>query len=77
MIRVTKLDGTHFYLNPHLIEMIETTPDTTISVFPAKKLIVKDQLDEVLLNIIQYRKSIGISISDAEVNNRIVKGEQS
>ncbi|MDR0643219.1 MAG: flagellar FlbD family protein, partial [Treponema sp.] len=30
MIKVTRLDGMEYYLNPHQIESIEIHPDTTL-----------------------------------------------
>ena len=31
MIKLTRLHNSEFYLNPHLIERIEETPDTIIT----------------------------------------------
>lgn len=59
MIQVTKLNGQVFYLNPHQIESIELTPDTTITMLSGKRLVVKDDYDVILNRIIDYRKRIG------------------
>ncbi len=59
MIRVTKLNGQQFYLNPHQIESIELTPDTTITMLSGKRLVVKDRYEVILKEIIDYRKKIG------------------
>ncbi len=59
MIQVTKLNGQVFYLNPHQIESIELTPDTTITMLSGKRLVVKDDYDVILERIIDYRKRIG------------------
>lgn len=59
MIRVTKLNGQQFYLNPHQIELIELTPDTTITMLSGKRLVVKDRYEVILKEIIDYRKKIG------------------
>lgn len=59
MIQVTKLNGQQFYLNPHQIESIELTPDTTITMLSGKRLVVKDCYEVILKKIIDYRKQIG------------------
>lgn len=59
MIQVTKLNGQQFYLNPHQIESIELTPDTTITMLSGKRLVVKDHYEVILQKIIDYRKQIG------------------
>lgn len=68
MIQVTRLNGDKYFINPHLIESIDCNPDTTITMMPSKKIIVKEHIDEVVQSIIAYRKHIGIAISDAEGN---------
>lgn len=59
MIQVTKLNGKLFYINPHQIESIELTPDTTITMLSGKRLVVKDQYEVIFKEIIDYRKQIG------------------
>lgn len=64
MIELTSLSGKQFWLNPHLIESMERNPDTTILLTDGKRLIVKEGADEVLQRIVEYRRSIGISIAE-------------
>ncbi|MDR2864610.1 MAG: flagellar FlbD family protein [Spirochaetaceae bacterium] len=59
MIKVTKLDGTEYYLNPHQIESIELKPDTTLLMLSGKYVIVKDNAEDIIKRIIDYRKQIG------------------
>lgn len=47
MIRVTRLNGKDFFLNPFLIETMEENPDTVIVLNSGKKLIVKEKIEEV------------------------------
>ncbi len=60
MIKVTRLNGAGYWLNPHIIETVEKTPDTTITLVSGKKLVVKEPPEEVLARIIEYRKRLGI-----------------
>jgi len=55
MIKVTRLDGTEYYLNPHQIESIEVRPDTTMVMLSGKSHIVREEVDTVLEKILAYR----------------------
>jgi len=55
MIKVTRLDGTEYYVNPHQIECIEVRPDTTLMMMSGKNLIVREEVDTVLEKILAYR----------------------
>jgi len=59
MIKVTKLDGSEYYINPHQIESIETKPDTTLLMLSGKHVIVKENTGAIVDRIIEYRKRIG------------------
>jgi flagellar protein FlbD len=59
MIRVTRLDGKEYYINPHQIESIETRPDTTLLMLSGKYVIVREAVEEVINRIIEYRRRIG------------------
>ena len=59
MITVQRLNGEEFLINPHLIEVIEATPDTTISLTTGRKFVVKTPVPEIIQQIIQYRRLIG------------------
>ena len=47
MIDVPKVNGKKFTLNSRLIETIEETPDTVITLTTGKKIIVKESRQEV------------------------------
>ena len=47
MIDETKVNGKKFTLNSRLIETIEETPDTVITLTTGKKIIVKESRQEV------------------------------
>lgn len=58
MIDVTRLNGKSFVLNAELIEVMEETPDTVITLTTGHKYVVKESLDEVLDRIITYKRNI-------------------
>jgi flagellar protein FlbD len=59
MIKVTRLDGKEYYINPHQIESIETRPDTTLLMLSGKYVVVREPADEVIDRIVEYRRRIG------------------
>ncbi|MCQ2148574.1 MAG: flagellar FlbD family protein [Bacteroidales bacterium] len=61
MIEITKLNGTKTLINPDLIEMVESTPDTMITLTTGRKLIVKESRQEVNNLVKSYRKEISVN----------------
>ena len=58
MIELTRLNLTKFSINPELIEMVESTPDTVITLTTGRKLIVKETRQEVKNLVLLYKKEI-------------------
>ncbi|NBF40940.1 MAG: flagellar protein FlbD [Spirochaetes bacterium] len=59
MIRVTRLDGKEYYVNPHQIEYMEKNPDTTLTMLSGKRLVVQEDHQSVIDRIVEYRMRIG------------------
>ena len=49
-------------LNAELIETVEETPDTVITLTNGKKIIVEESMDEIVRLVIRYRQQIGGSL---------------
>lgn len=58
MIEITKLNGDKLFLNAELIETVEETPDTVISLTTGRKIIVKESRQDVKNLVKSYRKDI-------------------
>lgn len=58
MISVTRLNDKSLIINSDLIECIEETPDTTITMTTGRRLIVKESIDDIIDMIIEFKKSI-------------------
>ena len=58
MVRLSRFDSSEFYINADLIETIEKTPDTVISLTNGKKLVVRESAEEVVSRIVEYRRRI-------------------
>ncbi len=59
MIQATRLNKEEFYINCDLIEFMEETPNTVISMTTGKKLVVEESCSELLDRIIEYKRTIG------------------
>ncbi|HEU4964538.1 MAG TPA: flagellar FlbD family protein [Bacilli bacterium] len=60
MIKVTKFNRSELYVNACLIETVEATPDTVITLVNGKKMVVRDTAQEVLAAIESYYRTIGL-----------------
>ena len=58
MIDVTRMNGSLLTVNNHLIEMVEETTDTVITLTTGKKIIVKESRQEVKNLVKLYEKEI-------------------
>ena len=58
MIRLTRLNHVPLVLNSDLIEHIEVTPDTVITLTSGQILRVRESADEVVERIVDYRRRI-------------------
>ncbi len=58
MISLTRLNGQPLMVNADLIEAIEHTPDTVITLTSGNKLIVRDTMDEVQAKIVAFKRKI-------------------
>lgn len=58
MIHVTRINHLPLVLNADLIEHMESTPDTVISLTNGQKLVVIESVDEVVKRVIDYRRLI-------------------
>ena len=58
MIELTQLNEVKFSINPELIEIVETTPDTVITLTTGRKFIVKESRQEVKNLVLSYKREI-------------------
>ncbi len=58
MITVTRLNGKQFVMNAELIRMIESTPDTVITLLGGDHIVVREPMDEVVRRAIDYARSV-------------------
>ncbi len=58
MITLTRLSGSVFALNSDLIERVDSTPDTVITLVDGTKYVVTEQLRDVVDAIREYRGAV-------------------
>ncbi len=58
MITVTRLNGGAFALNPDLIERVEPTPDTVVTLVDGAKYVVRESVEEVIAQIRESKASV-------------------
>ncbi len=58
MIWLTRLNGDRFVLNADHIELVEAKPDTTILLTNGDKYIVKESVENVIREVIDYKRKI-------------------
>jgi flagellar protein FlbD len=67
MIRVTRLNHAEIIVNAEMIEFVEATPDTMITLESGKRLMVAEPVDVVVERVIEYRRRCAqVPGSDAE-----------
>jgi flagellar protein FlbD len=58
MICITKLNGQKLTINCELIQTIEETPDTTITMATGDKYIAVESIDEINQKVIEYKQGL-------------------
>ena len=67
MIGVRRINGTPFWVNALMIESVEESPDTYITLVTGKRLIVLEKAAEVLDKIQKYYTEIGVHAGTIKV----------
>jgi flagellar protein FlbD len=58
MIKLTRLDGTEFHINPDLIECAEETPDTVLTLTNGNHFLVQEKTRTITDRIISFKAMI-------------------
>ena len=57
MIHVTRLGGQEMLINADLIEFVESTPDTIITLTTGRKVLVREPSAEITARVLAYRRA--------------------
>ena len=58
VIDVTRINNTRFVLNCDLIQTVEETPDTVITLTTGTKYVVQESCEEIKKKVLEYKRSI-------------------
>jgi flagellar protein FlbD len=56
MIKVTRLNGSEFWVNQDHIQFLERTPETVLSLSDGKKVTVKESAEDVIAKVLEFRR---------------------
>ena len=59
MIKVTRINNSELVINADLIEFVEATPDTLISLTTGKKIVVTETPDEIIDRVARFKQLSG------------------
>ena len=66
MIKVTRFNHSELIVNADLIEFVEHTPDTVITMLTGRKVLVREPVEEVMRRVIAYRRQVGLFVPHLE-----------
>jgi flagellar protein FlbD len=52
------LNGDELVVNAELIETLEATPDTVVTLTNGKRLVVRETVDELVQRVVEYKRGI-------------------
>lgn len=58
MIKVTRLNGSELVMNAELIQTIEATPDTVLTLTTDHKYVVREDVEEIVSRVVAYKRAI-------------------
>lgn len=70
MIKLTRLSGEEFVVNAELIRMVESRPDTFVTLTTDDRFIVRESVAEVVKRSLAYRRLTNSSLADSYLDSR-------
>jgi flagellar protein FlbD len=58
MIQLTRINHVPLVVNSDLIEHIESTPDTILTMTNGQKLVIRESVEQVVRAVIEFRRSV-------------------
>lgn len=77
MVTLTRLTGMPFALNPDLIERVDETPDTVITLVDGTKYLVRESLEDVVAAVMDYRARLLAAAGALETGSTLDNAERS
>jgi flagellar protein FlbD len=58
VIQLTRLNDQPLVVNSDLIKLVENAHDTVLTLITGEKIVVREQVEEVIDRVIQFRRSV-------------------
>jgi flagellar protein FlbD len=58
MIRLTRLNNQRVVINPDHIAFVDATPDTTLCLIGGDKILVRETIEELVEQVVEFRRRI-------------------
>jgi flagellar protein FlbD len=75
VIILTKLSGERFALNPDLVQRVEASHDTVVTLVDGAKYLVSESLDEVAERMLAYRVAVVAGAQEDTAHLRLVAAD--
>ncbi len=72
MIELTRLNGRPMVLNSDLIKTAEASPDTMLTLINGEKLIVREEIAEVMERVLAYRARLLAVVAQTTASNSAI-----
>jgi flagellar protein FlbD len=64
VIWLTRFDGTRFALNADMIQSMEETPDTVITLANGHHFVVRERTEEIVRQLVEFRHRVQVGFGD-------------
>lgn len=74
VIILTRLNGQRFAVNPDLIERVESTPDTIVTLVDGTKYLVTEDIEAIAELVIEHRAAVvarAIAVANTDPNSAV------
>jgi flagellar protein FlbD len=81
MIELTRLNGSPLVVNCDLIKYVESSPDTTLTLVPGEKIVVRESCAIVIARVVAYRthllREAGVTLDQSAPTQAAVQSASS
>jgi len=56
MIKLTRLNNTVLIVNADMIEFIEATPDTVVTLNTGRKVVARESIEKIIEEVVAYKR---------------------
>ncbi|NLU49749.1 MAG: flagellar FlbD family protein [Syntrophomonadaceae bacterium] len=58
MLKLTRFNGEKIFVNPDLVEYLEETPDTVVTLTTGKKFLVRESIKHISDQMVKYKRRV-------------------